>query len=292
MAALAAPCCEATQAIAAAADEEEETYGDPPGVTVVVASVTAFRGTLLDASVDRTGLMQWPARVAVSEWLCAAAREARFEGKSLLELGCGAGGCGAVAAKLGLRVDCSDASEEAVALAARNLARNGASSESRAFVHAWGEPLDRAYDIVFAADVVYPNTTPEAASALFASARAATRSTFVLGFVLRGRGFDVARCLFRAAAAAGCSARPLRLEKALPCDPRLFEFEFSREANAAEAADDASSPVFACATAAFPGIWDDTADGGASSSLSSEADAFDWPTDASLFDDDAPAAPT
>ena len=75
---MAAPCCEATQAIAAAADEEEETYGDPP-VTVVVASVTAFRGTLLDASVDRTGLMQWPARVAVSEWLCAAAREARFE---------------------------------------------------------------------------------------------------------------------------------------------------------------------------------------------------------------------
>ena len=54
-----------------------ETYGGD--VAVRVACRTSFRGTLLDGEVDRTGLMQWPARVAVSEWLCAAAREARFE---------------------------------------------------------------------------------------------------------------------------------------------------------------------------------------------------------------------
>ena len=43
--AMAAPCCEATQAIAAAADEEEETYGDPP-VTVVVSGQRAPQKTI------------------------------------------------------------------------------------------------------------------------------------------------------------------------------------------------------------------------------------------------------
>ena len=68
-----------------------ETYGGD--VAVRVACRTSLRGTLLDGEVDRTGLMQWPARVAVSEWLCAA-RDA-LKGKRLVELGCGAGGCGA-----------------------------------------------------------------------------------------------------------------------------------------------------------------------------------------------------
>ncbi|KAH8086767.1 hypothetical protein JL720_7212 [Aureococcus anophagefferens] len=39
-----------------------ETYGGD--VAVRVACRTSFRGTLLDGGLDRTGLMQWPARVA------------------------------------------------------------------------------------------------------------------------------------------------------------------------------------------------------------------------------------
>jgi len=113
-----------------------ETYGGD--VAVRVACRTSFRGTLLDGELDRTGLMQWPARVAVSEWLCAA-REA-LKGKRLVELGCGAGGCGAVAVALGLDVLATDASPEALALAARNLAANAAPGARYDVArHVWGD---------------------------------------------------------------------------------------------------------------------------------------------------------
>ncbi|KAH8066221.1 hypothetical protein JL722_638 [Aureococcus anophagefferens] len=82
--------------------------------------------------------MQWPARVAVSEWLCAA--RSTLKGKRLVELGCGAGGCGAVAAAFGLDVLATDASPEALALAARNLAANAAPGARYDVArHVWGD---------------------------------------------------------------------------------------------------------------------------------------------------------
>ncbi|KAH8043515.1 hypothetical protein JL721_13113 [Aureococcus anophagefferens] len=155
-----------------------ETYGGD--VAVRVACRTSFRGTLLDGGLDRTGLMQWPARVAVSEWLCAA--RSTLKGKRLVELGCGAGAAARRAASP--RRPRPRPSVARRWRAARNLAANAAPGARYDVArHALGPG-----DVAYAADVVYPATPPAAVDALFASARAAVGASgvFVLGFVVRG----------------------------------------------------------------------------------------------------------
>ncbi|KAH8046330.1 hypothetical protein JL720_16407 [Aureococcus anophagefferens] len=195
-----------------------ETYGGD--VAVRVACRTSFRGTLLDGGLDRTGLMQWPARVAVSEWLCAA--RSTLKGKRLVELGCGAGGCGAVAAAASAssprtrrprrwrwrRATSRPTRRRARATTSR--ATYGATAGARSAVWkstAVGLKISTQAlgprDVAYAADVVYPATPPAAVDALFASARAAVGASgvFVLGFVVRARAAE------RAAAAAAAAAR-------------------------------------------------------------------------------------
>jgi predicted nicotinamide N-methyase len=84
-----------------------------------------------------------------------------LEGKRVVELGCGLGLPGIVAARAGASVLATDASEEALTLVARNAGENGVSLETA--VVDWAEPaalLERApFDLVLAADVLYEESS-------------------------------------------------------------------------------------------------------------------------------------
>ena len=96
----------------------------------------------------------WPSGVA----LARAVAGRSWRGARILELGCGGLALPSIAAALGgARVVASDWSGEALGLAARNAARNGASLE--VLECAWERPaalVDGApWDLVLAADVLY-----------------------------------------------------------------------------------------------------------------------------------------
>jgi predicted nicotinamide N-methyase len=84
-----------------------------------------------------------------------------LEGKRVVELGCGLGLPGIVAARAGASVLATDASEEALTLAARNAGENGVWLETAAVD--WAEPaalLERApFDLVLAADILYEESS-------------------------------------------------------------------------------------------------------------------------------------
>jgi predicted nicotinamide N-methyase len=96
----------------------------------------------------------WPSGVALAREVSARA----LRGWRVLELGCGGLALPSIAAALGgARVLATDWEEDALALAARNAERNGASIETA--VCAWDRPgalVDRGpWDLVLAADVLY-----------------------------------------------------------------------------------------------------------------------------------------
>ena len=96
----------------------------------------------------------WPSGVALARAVGVAA----LRGRRVLELGCGGLALPSIAASLGgARVLATDWSSDAIALAERNAARNGAAIET--VVCAWEAPeplLERGpWDIVLAADVLY-----------------------------------------------------------------------------------------------------------------------------------------
>lgn len=107
----------------------------------------------------------WPSGVVLARALASRA----LRGARTLELGCGGVALPSIVASLaGGRVLATDWSPEAVALAARNAARNGARMETA--VCSWGRPdplLARApWDLVLAADVLYERGMAQALAAL------------------------------------------------------------------------------------------------------------------------------
>ncbi len=105
----------------------------------------------------------WPAGLELAR--VVAGRDLR--GKRVLELGCGLALPSLVAALAGAEVLATDWSPDALALVERNAERNGARVET-AFVD-WRAPsLDRKWDLVLAADVLYERTHPELLLALLA----------------------------------------------------------------------------------------------------------------------------
>jgi predicted nicotinamide N-methyase len=95
----------------------------------------------------------WPSGVALARELAGH----DLTGKRVIELGCGLGLPAVAAALAGAEVVASDWSEEALAFAALNARRNGATIETVRSSWASPEPfLDRGpWDLVLAADLLY-----------------------------------------------------------------------------------------------------------------------------------------
>ena len=101
----------------------------------------------------------WPAAGAL-----AAALPERFDGRRVVELGCGLGLPSLVAAARGAVVTATDWAGDAVELLLRNAERNGLTVGAE--VRDWREQWDERFDLAIAADVLYEqrNVTPVAAA--------------------------------------------------------------------------------------------------------------------------------
>ena len=112
---------------------------------------------LLAASEGRAqfpfGLMLWEGAVALAEELCARAETLR--GKRVLELGCGIGLVGVVAAGLGARVTATDHDDGVLEACRRTAQLNGVTGAETVAAdwHDWR--LEGTYDFIFGADVTY-----------------------------------------------------------------------------------------------------------------------------------------
>ncbi len=102
----------------------------------------------------------WEASMALGEWLLEHPEFAR--GRSMLELGCGLGLSGVVAASLGGRVTQTDRIPEALGVAAENARRNGLEPPPRQFQADWNTwSHEEKYDVLFGSDLVYePSVNP------------------------------------------------------------------------------------------------------------------------------------
>ncbi|HSH70694.1 MAG TPA: methyltransferase [Deferrisomatales bacterium] len=94
----------------------------------------------------------WPASLALAEFLV---RRGLPPGVETLELGCGTGLVGVVAARLGARVLFTDFEEDALAFARANHALNLGRPGRTRLVDWRDPPADLAADLVLAADVLY-----------------------------------------------------------------------------------------------------------------------------------------
>ena len=115
------------------------------------------QGALLAASEGRAqfpfGLMLWESAVALAAEF--AARPEWVRGRSVLELGCGVGLAGVVAAALSARVVQTDHDPAALEAARRTGELNGVRDVrvEAADWHAWNDAA--AFDLIIAADVIY-----------------------------------------------------------------------------------------------------------------------------------------
>lgn len=94
----------------------------------------------------------WPSAVGLARYLD---RRVPLGGQRVLELGCGLGLLGVVAARDGARVLCTDYEAEALAFARHNALLNGCCGIRFRLVD-WRYPaLKRRYDTILASDVIY-----------------------------------------------------------------------------------------------------------------------------------------
>lgn len=112
-----------------------------------------------------TGAAVWNAGAYLADYLATAPAEL-LKGRNVVELGCGAGLCGVVAARRGAsRVLLTDGSEAVLARAARNIERNGGGGAGDVLSTKqlqWGSVLDDslvgAFDVVIGSDVLYQSS--------------------------------------------------------------------------------------------------------------------------------------
>ena len=130
------------------------------------------------------GLQVWRGALVVCDWLLAEDAARPWRGATIAELGGGVGAVSCLAAALGATALCTDGHRGAVALAARNAARNAAAIEAaggsvlarvvdwRAYADADVDADDAlgAADVVVAADCIYDDA---ATTALFDALRRA-----------------------------------------------------------------------------------------------------------------------
>lgn len=94
----------------------------------------------------------WPASVGLARWLW---RNREPRGKRVLDLGCGVGLPGIVAARKGARVLFADYFPEALDLARENARRNGCSGQEFLPVDWRDRGFRRTFDLILASDVLY-----------------------------------------------------------------------------------------------------------------------------------------
>lgn len=142
----------------------------------------------------------WPGAFLLAD---AAAREAWGEGCRALEIGCGLGLAGLVAAARGVRVHFTDYDSEALAFVRRSAVANGLGPDRVSFApFDWREPHGERFPIILGADVLYER-------------RLVPLVAGVLAARLEPDGFALLADPFRAAAAdlpAALEDRGLRFE--------------------------------------------------------------------------------
>lgn len=219
-------------------EQQEFTYYplDEKPLHVTIKSATSTVGdNLTDDDRDRTGLMIWPATHLLCQWLSGCPDELSLStlesaGGAVLELGCGCGLVGVVAAKATShrRVWVStDMDEKALELARLNLDLNSISSDNVSWTRRlkWGEgdqiqglqdDLEKAeqnsrqFASVVAADIVYPSTANQVLQLLLATVDTllVDGGIFYLSFCTRD-GYRTPQRLVEAASQAGFSIHAL-----------------------------------------------------------------------------------
>lgn len=137
-----------------------ETIVDVRGLQVCVTRIADFEELL--ESLDPITFAEderlpywaelWPAAVAMAHYM---RERLPLAGRRVLELGCGLGLVGIVAALLGARVLSTDYEAAALAFARHNARRNGC-QQARFQLMDWRYPtLRRRYDYIVASDVIY-----------------------------------------------------------------------------------------------------------------------------------------
>ncbi|KAF0852795.1 mitochondrial calmodulin-lysine N-methyltransferase [Andalucia godoyi] len=112
--------------------------------------------SVIGTAFDTTGLITvWPAEEALSYYIFE--NVADFRGKSVLEIGCGCGLAGLVAAKGGSGfVSLTDANEDVVRLCDESISMNPDVQNCTASVLAWGKLENFAtFDFIVSADCLY-----------------------------------------------------------------------------------------------------------------------------------------
>ncbi len=94
----------------------------------------------------------WSSSLALSEYL---AREFDCRGRHLLEIGCGMGLVGLIAAKQGADVLLTDYNQDALEFARFNLHQNGCSHAQVRYLDWHAPDLEDLFDNILASDVIY-----------------------------------------------------------------------------------------------------------------------------------------
>lgn len=118
----------------------------------------------------------WDSAPALAEWL--ADHPEALDG-AVLELGCGSGLVGLVAAALGARVTQTDLFPEALNLAARNAAANYVPGIRRAAADWRAWPLRGSWPVILGADILYERASHAALLEVLAAALAPEGTTYL-----------------------------------------------------------------------------------------------------------------
>jgi hypothetical protein len=152
------------------------------GHDVLVAAADMVAGPILSGASgsadDRTGVMVWAGAHDMCNFLSSSVAAQMFRGRSVVELGIGAGLTTILLSRLSSCVIGSDCNHEALALAARTISLNGADQSVSLVRYDWNSDEASTFRallpearplIIAAAEIVYPSTATESLDALFAS---------------------------------------------------------------------------------------------------------------------------
>ena len=227
---------------------ELEEFVYDPSLRVKVRSATSTRGSNLTCQDrDRTGIMIWPATHLLCQEIVSG--HVASEDQAILELGCGCGLVGVVAALVSAKEKqkriwvSSDKDVKALELCGLNYEMNGIDTtpvcgptirqltwgDMDQMMTIQGELLiqtrKKRFDAVVAADIVYPSTAGQALTDLFATVDFFLREggVFYLAFASRD-GYQTPLRLIQAASIAGfaiSSREPLQQEIRVKLPPLL-----------------------------------------------------------------------